>query len=202
MPNQQSLPFGGELLPTDGSALFIPEFLDSAFADEAFHELMNSTPWEHRQLHMFGKLVDEPRLSTWHSDGVTYTYSGILRTPVPWTPTLTNIRQRCEEQTVHTFNAVLVNLYRDGSDHLSWHADDEPSNGPEPVIASISLGAERKFQLRHNESGEIVDVMLSHGSLLVMSGLSQKCWQHRIPKAPKLSDSRINLTFRHVYSDT
>lgn len=94
-----------------------------------------------------------------------------------------------------------MNLYRSGADHLSWHADNEASNGPEPVIASISLGAERKFELRHNESGEVIDVMLSHGSLLVMSGLSQKCWMHRIPKAPRLEEPRINLTYRHVFEN-
>ena len=201
MPSPQSLPFGGELLPTDGSALFIPEFLTPQDADNAFEELLSTTPWEQRQLYMYGKFVDEPRRSTWHSDGVTYTYSGITRTPTPWTPTLLGIKSMCETQTDHVFNAVLVNLYRNGNDHLSWHADDEASNGPEPVIASISLGAERKFELRHNETGEVVDVMLSHGSLLVMSGLSQKCWMHRIPKAPRLQDPRINLTYRHVFTD-
>ena len=99
------------------------------------------------------------------------------------------------------FNGVLVNLYRTGDDHLGWHSDDETVNGPEPIIASISLGAERRFDLRHKESGERVSTMLPHGSLLVMSGKSQSHWLHRIAKTPALTEPRINLTFRHLFTE-
>jgi alkylated DNA repair dioxygenase AlkB len=199
---QQSFPFGGELLSGDGSAFLVPEFLPEEEADIAFGELMRAHSWEQQTLLMFGKIVDEPRLSSWHSDGQSYTYSSRARTAQPWTPLLHRIRQLCEAQTHHTFNGVLVNYYRDGHDYLGWHSDDELINGSEPLIASISLGAERRFDLRHRETGELVSTPLRHGSLLVMSGLSQKCWDHRIPKMPSIVDSRINLTFRRLLSDS
>lgn len=195
---QQSFPFGGELLSGDGSALLIPEFIPEDLADSALSELMRTNAWEQQSLLMYGKVVDEPRLSTWHSDGQTYTYSGRARHPQPWTPLLSTIREMCEQETSHTFNGVLVNFYRDGDDHLGWHSDDELINGSEPLIASISLGAERRFDMRHRDTGELVSTPLSHGSLLVMSGLSQKCWEHRIPKIPHLGDPRVNLTFRRL----
>lgn len=198
MPSQQSLPFGGELLPGDGSAILYPEFLATSEADAILQELMTTNLWEQQTLHMYGKNIDEPRLSTWHSTGQSYSYSGQTRIAQPWTTTLNVIRERCESHTNHTFNGVLVNLYRDGNDHLGWHSDDELVNGPEPLIASISLGAERRFDLRHRETGEVVTTRLGHGSLLVMSGLSQKCWDHRIPKMPRLTDPRVNLTYRRL----
>ena len=200
MAVQQSFPFGGELLSGDGSALLVPEFLTEDEADAALVELIRENAWEQQRLLMYGKVVDEPRLSTWHSEGQTYTYSGSARTPQPWTPLLRSIREQCERQTAHSFNGVLVNFYRDGNDHLGWHSDDELINGSEPLIASISLGAERRFDMRHRETGEVVSAPLGHGTLLVMSGLSQKCWEHRIPKMPRIADPRINLTFRRLIS--
>lgn len=198
MTSPQSFPFGGEILSGDGSAVLYPQFIDENQADHILKELIATNQWEQQTLLMYGKFVDEPRLSTWHSDGQTYTYSGKARTAQPWTDTLTQLRQHCEEQTQHTFNGVLVNFYRNGNDHLGWHSDDELVNGPEPLIASISLGAERRFDMRHRETGEVATTMLSHGSLLVMSGLSQKCWEHRIPKMPRMEDPRVNLTFRRL----
>lgn len=201
MAVQQSFPFGGELLSRDGSAVLFPEFLSEDLADVAFAELATTNSWEQQSLLMYGKMVDEPRLSSWHSDGQSYTYSGRERLPQPWTPLLRNIREQCEQHTDHTFNGVLVNYYRDGSDHLGWHSDDELVNGPEPLIASISLGAERRFDLRHRETREVVSTSLGHGSLLVMSGFSQRCWEHRIPKMTRIADARINLTFRRLLPD-
>jgi alkylated DNA repair dioxygenase AlkB len=202
MPNPQSFTFPGELLPRDGSAILMPDFLSGDHADALLHSLLASTPWEKQSLIMFGKKVEEPRLSTWHADShLPYTYSGAQRVPQPWTTDLLSIRTLCEEHLQHTFNGVLVNLYRTGTDHLGWHSDDEIVNGPEPIIASISLGAERKFDLRHKESGERISTMLAHGSLLVMSGQSQSHWLHRIPKSAGLNEPRINLTFRHLFED-
>lgn len=186
------------MLHSDGSAILYPEFLESTSADSILHELISTNSWEQQQLLMYGKIVEEPRLSTWHSNGQTYTYSGRARNAQPWSPTLLALREKCEEHTQHTFNGVLLNFYRDGNDHLGWHSDDELVNGPEPLIASISLGAERRFDMRHRQTGETVSAMLSHGSLLVMSGLSQKCWEHRIPKMLRLAESRVNLTFRRL----
>ena len=185
-------------MPGDGSAILFPEFLSHHVADHAFETLRTEVPWETQELAMYGNIVSEPRMSAWISDGVTYTYSGAKRHAHPWSPQLSSLRQLCEREAAEQFNGVLANFYKDGSDYLGWHADDETVNGPEPVIASISLGAERRFDFRHNDTGEIVSVLLPHGSLLIMSGLSQTCWQHRIPKETKLTDPRINLTFRKV----
>ncbi len=198
MPLQPSLPFGGEQLPGDGSAVLTPDFLDAESADTAFAELRDGIAWEAQHLAMFGDIVAEPRLSSWHSDGIAYAYSGVTRTPRPFTPLLNDLRARCSRFSGATFNSVLANYYRDGNDHLGWHSDNEIVNGPEPIIASVSLGAERRFDFRHNETGETVKVLLPHGSLLVMSGLSQQCWQHRIAREPNLTGARINLTFRAV----
>ena len=117
------------------------------------------------------------------------------------TPTLLEIKKRCEEVASVQFNSVLVNLYRDGQDSMGLHADDEPELGPEPVIASVSFGGERNFRLRHRESKELQQVSLESGSLLVMSGLSQACWMHDVPKTKKFAEPRINLTFRYINSN-
>ncbi|KRO35760.1 MAG: hypothetical protein ABR57_03280, partial [Acidimicrobium sp. BACL17 MAG-120924-bin0] len=132
---------------------------------------------------MFGKKYSQAGLSTWYTDTeIPYVYSGITRQPHQMTVALANILRLCEDATSASFNSVLVNLYRDGNDSVSWHADNEEINGSEPVIASVSLGATRRFDLRHKESGETVRVDLEDGSLLVMSGLSQHCWVHQIAK--------------------
>jgi len=148
---------------------------------------------------LFGKRIAEPRLSTWHSEAdITYRYSGTLRTPQPWSKLLESLRDECSAKTGAQFNAVFVNLYRDGADGVGWHADNEPCNGPEPTIASLSFGATRRFDLRHRESKETVSVQLDAGSLLVMSGLSQRAWVHQVPRSKRIKEPRVNLTFRNV----
>ena len=164
---------------------------------------MSEVPWEEHQLVLFGKKVSEPRRSAWIADNdIHYVYSGVERPAHIWTPTLTSIRDAITHETGHTFNSVLANLYRDGNDAMGWHSDDEPCNGPEPVIASVSFGAERRFDFRHRTSKEKASVVLPHGSLLLMSGLSQHCWQHSIARSKKVTSPRINLTFRFVTSST
>ena len=188
-----------ELLPFDGSAVLHEQFLDPDFAVRAFDELLKTNAWEEHDIVVFGQRHREPRLSTWHADeGKEYEYSGLLRTPLPLTPLLNDIRSRCESVSGASFNSVLVNLYRDGNDGVGWHADNEAVNGREPTIASVSLGATRRFDLRHRESKETVKVDLHSGSLLVMSGLSQHCWVHQVAKTKQVVGPRINLTFRRV----
>lgn len=188
-----------ELLPFDGSAVLHEQFLDPDFAVRAFDELLRTNAWEEHDIVVFGQRHREPRLSTWHADGgKEYEYSGLLRTPLPLTPLLNDIRSRCESVSGASFNSVLVNLYRDGKDGVGWHADNEAVNGREPTIASVSLGATRRFDLRHRESKETVKVDLHSGSLLVMSGLSQHCWVHQVAKTKQVVGPRINLTFRRV----
>ena len=188
-----------ELLPFDGSAVLHEQFLDPDFAVRAFDELLRTNAWEEHDIVVFGQRHREPRLSTWHADGgKEYEYSGLLRTPLPLTPLLNDIRSRCESVSGASFNSVLVNLYRDGNDGVGWHADNEAVNGREPTIASVSLGAERFFDLRHSDTGETRRVLLPHGSLLVMSGLLQQRWVHQVPAMKKVRAPRVNLTFRLV----
>lgn len=197
-PVPEHLPFPGaeEILPRDGSARIHHAALDS---DGLFERVLEEVPWEEHRLTMFGREVSEPRRSSWHGDpGCTYTYSGRPRAPRPWTPVLERLRGVCEELAGTVFNGVLANLYRDGRDHMGWHADDETVLGPEPVIASVSLGAERRMDFRHRATGEIVQVRLPHGSILVMSGASQRDWVHRIPRQSGVGGARINLTFRRL----
>ncbi|MEN9793106.1 MAG: hypothetical protein RL330_1184 [Actinomycetota bacterium] len=189
----------GEILPFDGSAVLYRDFMSPDEADEVFGRLLQDEPWQSHSLKMFGRTVAEPRLSVWYGDdGVSYTYSGVPRHPVAWSPLLSELRDRCSRTAGASFNGMLANLYRDGSDSMGWHADDEPVLGPEPVIASVSLGAERRFDLRHRSSGEQVSILLPHGSLLVMSGTSQSHWVHRIARSARVSSARINLTFRRL----
>ncbi len=186
------------LNPIDGSALLHHDFIDAGRADEVFRRLMDETLWEERDIVVFGKQHREPRLSTLHSEPhITYTYSGILRTPQPWTPLLKELRDKCADATGTIFNAVLVNLYRDGGDGVEWHAGNEVSNGRKPTIASLSFGASRRFDFRHRETKETIQAQLDAG-LLVMSGLSQRCWVHQLPRTKRVSEPRINLAYRHV----
>jgi alkylated DNA repair dioxygenase AlkB len=192
-----------EVLPFDGSAQLFPQFFNTSTAQEHFSALINEVPWEEHQLVLFGKKVSEPRRSAWIADNdIHYVYSGVERPAHIWSPTLTSIREAITRGTGQRFNSVLANLYRDGNDAMGWHSDDEPCNGPEPVIASVSFGAERRFDFRHRTSKEKASVVLPHGSLLLMSGLSQHCWQHSIARSKKVTSPRINLTFRFVTSST
>jgi len=188
-----------ELLPFDGSAILFNQFFAEEFTRSAFDYLYNNTAWEQPEIVMFGKKHKQACLSTWHSDaGVNYVYSGVERVAHPMNEVLSEIRRRCETAARAKFNSVLVNLYRDGSAGMGWHADNEAVNGREPTIASVSLGATRRFDLRHRQSKHTVKVDLENGSLLVMSGLSQHCWVHQIAKTAKPVGARINLTFRLV----
>ena len=188
-----------ELLPVDGSAILHEQFLHPNDADHAFRDLFETTPWESHDIIVFGQKHREPRLSTWHGDeGVRYTYSNLERIPIGWTPVLQRLRESCERVCGATFNSVLVNLYRDGNDGVGWHADDERENGPQPVIASLSLGASRRFDFQHRVLKRVESVQLNAGDLIVMSGASQSHWVHRIAKTKRQVGPRINLTFRKV----
>ena len=192
---------GHELLPTDGSAKLYEWVLGDTDPSVVMQELLDSVPWASQTITMFGKQYVEPRRTAWFGDeGASYTYSGITMTPHPWTPLLQSLRDVCEQNSGSAFNSVLLNLYRDGNDKMGWHADDEPELGTEPVIASLSLGATRKFRFRHRVTKEVVECELPTGSLVVMSGLSQKCWVHEVPRQKRVNTPRINLTFRKIQS--
>lgn len=190
-----------DVLPFDGSARLHREFLDARSADRILRDLLTEIPWTTHDIVLFGKKMTEPRLSAWIADAnVSYRYSGIERRPEPWTPTLSSLRDTCEAKLEAKFNSVLANHYRDGDDSMGWHADDERELGPEPVIASLSFGVERRFDFKHRTTGETHSVVLPHGSLLVMSGATQRNWVHRIARSKKVAAARINLTFRFVHA--
>lgn len=192
-----------ELLPFDGSAFLHNQVFNEKFTQVAFAKLNAETPWEQPEIVMFGKKYPQAGLSTWHTNtGINYVYSRIERVAHPMTEMLETFREQCESVANAKFNSVLVNLYRDGKDSVSWHSDNEACNGVEPTIASVSLGATRRFDLRHRETKQTVRVDLEDGSLLVMSGLSQHCWVHQIAKTKKPVGPRINLTFRFVRNAT
>ena len=188
-----------QFLPFDGTATLFKDFLSADFAAQAFNQIKTENEWEQPEITIFGNTVLEPRLSTWHNElGEGYKYSGVMRRAQPFSEILSDIRNRCAEVTNATFNSVLVNFYRNGQDGLGWHSDNEACNGPEPTIASVSLGATRRFDMRHRKTGETIKIQLESGSLLVMAGKSQHCWVHQVAKTKRVHEPRINLTFRYV----
>ncbi len=178
-----------------GRLLWWPDAFVSE-ADAWFEQLQAEIPWQQHRLRLFGREHDEPRLSCWMGEAA-YRYSGKTREPVVWHPRVNEIRKQVQVICEQPFNGVLLNRYRHGQDSMGWHADNEPELGANPVIASISLGATRRFTLRHKD-GERRQLMLSHGSLLVMAGEMQHHWQHALPKAGAVDRERINLTFRYL----
>lgn len=187
----------------DAELQLVRGFLSVADSDRIFAELREGTPWEQERATMYGREVAIPRRTAWYGDPhASYVYSGVRHDPMPWTPTLRELRERIEEDTGRAFNSVLLNFYRDGEDSVSWHSDDERELGPRPVIASLSLGATRVFQLKHKRRADLerIDIELTHGSLLMMSGDCQRHWKHQIPKrrGRNRPGPRINLTFRLV----
>ena len=187
-----------ELLPADGSLRLFEGAIPKGEADRLLEAVLGGTDWRQDHIAMFGKRIALPRLTAWHGDAA-YRYSGIVNEPRPWTPPLLELREIASAHAGQDFNSVLLNLYRDGTDRMGWHADDEPELGPEPVIASISLGARRRFRLRHREDRSLrLALDLPHGSCLVMAGAIQHHWQHALPPTRRTTGSRVNLTFRRI----
>jgi alkylated DNA repair dioxygenase AlkB len=184
----------------EGEARLWPAAFTSPEATALFDALRGGVNWRQEEILILGQRRLVPRLVAWHGDsGARYTYSGTDHDPQPWLPSLTHMRERAASLTGAPFNAVLLNLYRDGRDGMGWHADDEPELGRNPVIASVSLGAERRFCLRHRRRKDLkLDLRLPHGSLLCMSGATQHHWLHALPKTRRPVGERINLTFRLV----
>jgi alkylated DNA repair dioxygenase AlkB len=184
----------------DGAQLRIaPAFLPAAEADALFEALITRIPWEQHRIRLFGREHAAPRLSCWIGDpGASYTYSRTRFEPRPWPPLLVDLRDQVSAASGARFNSVLANLYRDGNDGMGWHADDEPELGPEPVIASLSLGAVRRFALRERGGARRLGLDLPHGSLLLMSGGTQARYQHALPKTRRPVATRLNLTFRWI----
>jgi alkylated DNA repair dioxygenase AlkB len=177
-----------------------PGWLAKDEADALMRELRAGASWTQGAIAMFGREIPEPRLTAWVGDA-DYTYSGRTMRAAPWPTALAALRARLDRAAGPHFNAVLLNLYRDGNDSMGLHSDAEPELGTDPVIASVSLGAERRFVLVPRKKAArdgAVEVMLAHGSLLVMAGTCQHHYRHGLPKQPGAQGERINLTFRRI----
>jgi alkylated DNA repair dioxygenase AlkB len=189
----------------DAEVVFYRNFFSTTEGDMLFEQLLRETKWRQDKIKYYGKEMNLPRLTAWHGEkGTAYTYSNIQMNPDPWTQTLLYIKEKVEGVAKANFNSVLLNLYRDGKDSVSWHRDNEPELGKNPVIASLSFGATRPFQLKHKLDKDMskVSLDLSHGSLLIMQGATQEFWLHQIPKTSKPVGQRLNLTFRYIHSSS
>jgi alkylated DNA repair dioxygenase AlkB len=197
-----SQPVGETLAMPDADVIFYREFFSQQECDTLSKELANNIHWTQQQARFPGGVVPLPRLTAWYGDeGKSYTYSGITVHPEPWTQTLLAIKARVEAESSVQFNSVLLNFYRNEQDSVSWHSDDEPELGTNPVIASVSFGAMRTFQFKHKHNADLrMAIDLTPGSLLVMQGTTQHFWKHQIPKTKRPHGGRINLTFRVIYS--
>lgn len=191
----------------DATVWYIPALFSKEAAKAFFQQLVSTEVIEWRQEHvkLFGRLCQVPRLTAWYGDpDAEYHYTGLHLKPLPWCSPLLEIKHVLEKATNESFNSVLLNYYRNGADSVGWHSDDEPELGVNPVIASISFGAERDFVIRHKDYKTMgmkpVKMTLASGSCLMMAGTTQQFWQHQIPKRSliKVPDGRVNLTFRSV----
>jgi alkylated DNA repair dioxygenase AlkB len=189
------------IVDKDGYAILIEHFIADDIADKHCQSLLNDIQWQEEHYTIYGKTVAAPRLVAWYGDPqATYRYSGVSHTPLPWLPLLAELKTQIEQQSRHSFNSVLCNLYRNGQDSMGWHADKESELGNNPYIASLSLGAARLFKFRHLKTKDTIDVVLANGSLLLMGGELQYHWRHSLPKTAKVNLPRINLTFRKIVS--
>ena len=183
----------------NGEYIYIPSFFGITKSNHYFQKLAKQIDWKQEEINMYGRVVKLPRLTAWYGDNdKPYSFSGITLSPNPWTPELIDIKQAIESKCAVVFNSVLLNLYRNGNDSISWHTDAEKELGNNPVIASVNFGATRTFQLRHQTTKQKIELKLKHGSLLIMQGELQHYWQHQVPKTRKDVGERINLTFRVI----
>lgn len=197
----------GELPPVEGQSvvlqngeyIYYPNFIDSPTAYYYLEAFKNNIEWKQESMNMYGKQVLFPRLTAWYGENdKPYSFSGIKLNPNAWSNELIEIKKIIEPECKVEFNSVLLNLYRDGNDSISWHTDAEKELGKNPIIASVNFGVERKFQIRHNETQETHTILLKHGSLLIMKGELQHFWKHQVPKQKAVLKERINLTFRVI----
>jgi len=185
----------------DADITLFDNFFTNQESKNLHQKLIDNIQWRQDKIKIFGKLIDQPRLTAFYGDATkSYSYSGIVMNPNDWNEDLLFIKNRIEEVANIKFSSVLLNYYRDGKDSMGWHSDDEKVLGQNPVIGSVSFGESRVFQMRHKFQKDFkkVDVTLKDGSFLLMKGATQHFWQHQIPKTKRKLESRINLTFRVI----
>ena len=185
------------LLPYGGEVLYYGKVMDMQKADYYLDVLLNTIEWKNDEAVIFGRHIITKRKVAWYADNdYSYTYSNTTKHALPWTKELSALKTLTEELTGHQFNSCLLNLYHNGDEGMAWHSDDEKALGKDTAIASLSFGAERKFALKHRDSKQKIELILEHGSLLVMKGTTQSNWLHSLPKSKKINTPRVNLTFR------
>ena len=186
---------------TNADILYFPDFLTSEETEYFYHYLLKTLKWEQYSIKIFGKKIPQPRLTALYAKNLApYTYSGLTLHPDAYTPELVKLDNKIQEVCSLKSTHCLANLYRDGNDSMGWHSDDEKVLGKNPVIASLSLGAERKFMLKHKNLPQLTkEMLLQSGSLLVMQGETQHFWKHQLPKTKRNHHPRINLTFRKIF---
>jgi alkylated DNA repair dioxygenase AlkB len=187
------------ILAKDGRAEYLNSFYNAETSDSLFTNLLGSLIWESDEILMFGKLVQTARKVAWVGEPeCLYTYSGVQKTPQPWTKELARMRDKLEKLTGHTYNSCLLNLYHTGDEGMGWHSDNEKELDSAASIASVSLGTRRKFAFRHKQDNTTSSIFLEHGSLLIMHPPIQEHWQHSLLKTKTITSPRINLTFRKI----
>ena len=187
------------ILPADGMVFYFGKILDSEKAIYYYEGLMSEIEWQNDIAVIFGKRIETKRKVAWYADKpFEYTYSNNTKIALPWTANLLKLKSHIEKVSGETFNSCLLNLYHDGSEGMAWHSDGEKDLKENGAIASLSFGAERKFAFKHKNTKEVVSLFLESGSLLIMTGTTQKNWLHRLPPSKKKFGPRVNLTFRTI----
>lgn len=186
-------------LPYDGEVNYFGPIMSLQQAEYYYQQLWQEITWRADQALIFGRWIETKRKVAWYADrAFQYTYSNITKTALPWTTNLLELKTLVEKLTGEQFNSCLLNLYHSGNEGMAWHSDGEQDLKPNGTIASLSFGAERKFAFKHKHSAEKVELELAAGSLLLMKGITQSHWLHRLPPSKKVTEPRINLTFRSI----
>lgn len=189
------------ILYQDGIALYYEKAIPENQIKQLFDELFNNISWENERVIMFGKEIITKRKVAFYSDpSIAYTYSSRTKIGLPWKETLIILKNIVESVTKEKYNACLLNLYHNGEESMGWHCDNEKEIVANSSIASLSIGASRKFSFKHKVTKETIFIQLGNGSLLEMKGTIQEHWWHSLPKSKKITESRINLTFRQMYA--
>lgn len=187
------------LLPKDGIVEYFGRIVVPEIADSLYHKLLETIEWRNDEAMIFGKRIVTKRKVAWYGDRpFSYTYSGITKQALEWTPLLQELKSISEKHSGATYNSCLLNLYHSGDEGMAWHSDGETDLQKHAAIASMSFGAERKFCFKHKRDGGLICIRLEHGSLLVMKGETQDHWLHRLPSTKKVLTPRVNLTFRTI----
>ena len=185
------------LLPYDGTVHYLGMILEPGEANHYLQLLLKDVPWKNDEAIIYGKHIVTKRKVAWYGDeGFAYTYSNTTKFAIPWTEALFALKTKVETAVQKKFNSCLLNLYHDGSEGMTWHSDDEEALGKNTTIASLSLGAERKFSFKHKRTKQTVSMILENSGLLIMKGETQTHWLHSLPKTTRVTRPRVNLTFR------